>query len=119
MESASDDVKVLRSLLEKSEKIIARLRDEKESFRKLYELVTLELERLKRKLFEQKAEKVTTTQFDLLFAPVEEALANAEDGDKEALEKTMTVPLTNCISWRGLRPSKRRKVIRKKADDES
>ncbi|MCP4501549.1 MAG: IS66 family transposase [Deltaproteobacteria bacterium] len=90
MESASDDVKVLRSLLEKSEKIVARLRDEKESFRKLYELVTLELERLKRQLFGQKAEKVPTTQLDLLFAPVEEALAKTEDGDKEALEKTMS-----------------------------
>ena len=58
----------------------ARQEAEQEQFRKLYALVQMELERLKRQLFGKKAEKVNPAQVQLAFAPVLEALARAREG---------------------------------------
>lgn len=57
-----------------------RAEHERNEFRKLYLLVTLELERLKRQLFGQKAETVDPAQVQLAFAPVLEALERARGG---------------------------------------
>jgi transposase len=53
---------------------------ERNEFRKLYLLVTLELERLKRQLFGQKAETVDPAQIQLAFGPVLAALERARGG---------------------------------------
>jgi transposase len=57
---------------------------EREQYRKLYMLVLYELERLKRQLFGKKAETVDPTQVQLVFGPVFDALARAEQGDQDA-----------------------------------
>lgn len=57
-----------------------RAEHERNEFKKLYLLVTLELERLKRQLFGQKAETVDPAQVQLAFAPVLEALERARRG---------------------------------------
>ena len=57
---------------------------EREQFRKLYALVQMELERLKRQLFGKKAEKVNPAQVQLAFAPVLEALERAREGAEGA-----------------------------------
>ena len=57
-----------------------RAEHERNEFRKLYLLVTLELERLKRQLFGKKAETVDPAQVQLAFAPVLEALERAQGG---------------------------------------
>lgn len=59
-------------------------------FRKLYELVLLELERLKRQLFGQKAETVDPDQVQLAFAPVLEALERARTGSETAAEEVVS-----------------------------
>jgi len=61
-----------------------RAEHEREQYRKLYTLVLYELERLKRQLFGKKAETVDPTQVQLVFGPVFDALARAEQGDKGA-----------------------------------
>jgi len=61
-----------------------RAEHEREQYRKLYTLVLYELERLKRQLFGQKAETVDPTQVQLVFGPVFDALARAEQGDQGA-----------------------------------
>jgi transposase len=57
-----------------------RAEHERNEFKKLYVLVTLELERLKRQLFGQKAETVDPAQVQLVFGPVLEALERARTG---------------------------------------
>ena len=57
---------------------------EREQYRKLYMLVLYELERLKRQLFGKKAETVDPAQVQLVFGPVFDALARAEQGDQGA-----------------------------------
>lgn len=57
---------------------------EREQYRKLYMLVLYELERLKRQLFGKKAETVDPAQVQLVFGPVFDALARAEQGDRGA-----------------------------------
>ena len=54
---------------------VAHLKDEMENYRKLYELATLELERLRRNLFGQKAEHVDANQLQLAFAQLAPELA--------------------------------------------
>ena len=61
-----------------------RSEHEREQYRKLYTLVLYELERLKRQLFGKKAETVDPTQVQLVFGPVFDALARAEQGDQGA-----------------------------------
>jgi hypothetical protein len=61
-----------------------RAEHEREQYRKLYTLVLYELERLKRQLFGKKAETVDPTQVQLVFGPVFDALARAEQGDEGA-----------------------------------
>lgn len=63
-----------------------RAEHERNEFRKLYELVLLELERLKRQLFGKKAETVDPAQVQLAFAPVLEALERARAGEATAAE---------------------------------
>lgn len=53
---------------------------ERNEFRKLYLLVTYELERLKRQLFGQKAETVDPAQVQFVFGPVLAALEKARGG---------------------------------------
>ena len=57
-----------------------RAEHERNEFKKLYNLVLLELERMKRQLFGQKAETVDPAQVQLAFGPVLEALENARAG---------------------------------------
>jgi transposase len=57
-----------------------RAEHERNEFKKLYLLVSLELERLKRQLFGKKAETVDPAQVQLAFAPVLEALERARSG---------------------------------------
>ena len=57
-----------------------RAEHEREQYRKLYMLVLYELERLKRQLFGKKAETVDPAQVQLVFGPVFDALARAEQG---------------------------------------
>ena len=61
---------------------------EKEAYRKLYTLVKLELERIKRQMFGQKAEKVSAEQIAMTFAPVLDALERAANGDDDAAKET-------------------------------
>src|SRR3990172_8707581 len=61
-----------------------RAEHERNEFRKLYELVLLELERMRRQLFGQKAETVDPAQVQLAFAPVLEALDRARAGGEAA-----------------------------------
>lgn len=63
----------LRARAEKAE-------HERNEFKKLYLLVTYELERLKRQLFGKKAETVDPAQVQLAFAPVLAALERARGG---------------------------------------
>jgi len=57
-----------------------RAEHERNEFKKLYLLVTLELERLKRQLFGKKAETVDPAQVQLAFGPVLDALERARGG---------------------------------------
>lgn len=59
---------------------VERAEHERNEFRKLYLLVSLELERLKRQLFGKKAETVDPAQVQLAFGPVLEALERARGG---------------------------------------
>lgn len=64
-----------------------RAEHERNEFRKLYNLVLLEIERLKRQLFGKKAETVDPAQVQMAFAPVLEALERARtDGSAQAGE---------------------------------
>jgi hypothetical protein len=67
-----------------------RAEHERNEFKKLYELVLLELERLKRQLFGQKAETVDADQVQLAFAPVLEALERARIGSEAAAEEVVS-----------------------------
>jgi transposase len=64
-----------------------RAEHERNEFRKLYDLVLLELERMKRQLFGQKAETVDPAQVQLAFGPVLEALEKACAGGEGAAEQ--------------------------------
>jgi transposase len=64
-----------------------RAEHERNEFRKLYDLVLLELERMKRQLFGQKAETVDPAQVQLAFGPVLEALEKARTGGEGAAEQ--------------------------------
>jgi len=67
-----------------------RAEHERNEFKKLYELVLLELERLKRQLFGQKAETVDPDQVQLAFTPVLEALERARTGSEAAAEAVVS-----------------------------
>jgi transposase len=76
----------LRARAEKAE-------HERNEFRKLYLLVTYELERLKRQLFGKKAETVDPAQVQLAFGPVLQALERARGGglaEAEAVESELS-----------------------------
>jgi transposase len=76
----------LRARAEKAE-------HERNEFRKLYQLVTFELERLKRQLFGKKAETVDPAQVQLAFGPVLAALEKARGGglaEVEAVESELS-----------------------------
>jgi transposase len=90
-----DDIKSRIAMLEAELASVRRAHDlqaemreraehEREQYRKLYMLVLYELERLKRQLFGKKAETVDPTQVQLVFGPVFDALARAEQGDQGA-----------------------------------
>ena len=64
-----------------------RAEHERNEFRKLYALVLLELERMKRQLFGRKAETVDPAQVQLAFGPVLEALEKARAGGQGAAEQ--------------------------------
>jgi transposase len=73
----------LRARAEKAE-------HERNEFRKLYLLVTYELERLKRQLFGKKAETVDPAQVQLAFGPVLAALEKARGGGLAEVEAVET-----------------------------
>lgn len=57
---------------------------ERDEYRKIYEFTLLELERLRRQLFGQKAEKVDPTQLALAFAAIEKRLAELRELEQGA-----------------------------------
>jgi transposase len=92
----------LREALQREMVARADAEQAKESFRKLYESVLLELARLKRQLFGQKAERVDPAQFQLAFGSVLDALARAKEDEEgararlqEELEKLRKKAQTN------------------------
>ncbi|MDI1484514.1 transposase [Polyangium sp. y55x31] len=58
--------------------MIPRGRHERDEYRKLYELASIELERLRRHIFGRKAEQVDPAQTQLAFNAVVEALGGLE-----------------------------------------
>lgn len=86
-----------------------RAEHERNQFKKLYELVLLELERLKRQLFGQKAETVDPGQVQLVFAPVLEALERARIGSEAAAEEVVS-------ELERLRERAKAEVARRKAE---
>ena len=86
-----------------------RAEHERNEFKKLYELVLLELERLKRQLFGQKAETVDPDQVQLAFAPVLEALERARIGSEAAAEEVVS-------ELEKLRERAKAEVARRKAE---
>jgi len=86
-----------------------RAEHERNEFKKLYELVLLELERLKRQLFGQKAEAVNPDQVQLAFAPVLEALARARTGGEGTAEAVVS-------ELEKLRERAKAEVARRKAE---
>jgi transposase len=86
-----------------------RAEHERNEFKKLYELVLLELERLKRQLFGQKAETVDPDQVQLAFAPVLEALERARTGSEAAAEEVVS-------ELEKLRERAKAEVARRKAE---
>jgi hypothetical protein len=54
---------------------------ERDEYRKLYELVSLELDRVKRHLFGKKAEHVDAAQMQLAFASIAKMLGELPDRD--------------------------------------
>lgn len=75
----------LEDKLQKSEKKREKAEHERAQFEKLYSLVLFELERLKRQLFGQKAEKADPAQVQLAFEPVLDAMDRARNGEEGAL----------------------------------
>jgi len=86
-----------------------RAEHERNEFKKLYELVLLELERLKRQLFGQKAETVDPNQVQLAFAPVLEALERARTGGEAAAQEVVS-------ELEKLRERAQAEVLRRKAE---
>jgi transposase len=86
-----------------------RAEHERNEFRKLYLLVTLELERLKRQLFGKKAETVDPAQVQLAFGPVLDALERARGGGAAELEQVES-------ELARLRERAQLEVARRKAD---
>ena len=82
---------------------------ERNEFRKLYNLVLLELERMKRQLFGQKAETIDPAQVQLAFGPVLTALEQARAGGEGAAEQVES-------ELAKLRERAQAEVARRKAD---
>ena len=90
--SAEDRIRELEEKLARADAALARAAHERDEYRKLYELVTLELERVKRYLRAQnKSERVDAAQVQLAFAQVSdlvlpldlaEKIANDENADR-------------------------------------
>jgi transposase len=83
---------------------------ERNEFRKLYNLVFLELERMNRQLFGQKAEAVDPAQVQLAFGPVLEALEQARAGGGQAAAEQVESELAK------LRERAQAEVARRKAE---
>jgi transposase len=66
---------------------VSELTDQRDSYKKAYELVMLELERLRRGLFGRKAEKVDPAQIALVFEPFRKLLEEqAQKGNETATD---------------------------------
>ncbi|WP_437314734.1 hypothetical protein [Sorangium sp. So ce385] len=64
---------------------LARAAHERDEYRKLYELASIELERLRRHIFGQKAEHVDPGQMQLAFDAIVQMLAGAAPPDAGAV----------------------------------
>ncbi len=84
---------------------------ERNEYRKLYVLVTYELERLKRQLFGKKAEAVDPAQVQLFFGPVLDALERARTGGEA--ERTEVESQLESLRERARAEVARRKAERK------
>lgn len=82
-EEVSALIQSLRNSVETAENKRAKAEHERNEYKKLYELVLLELERLRRQLFGKKSERVADEQLVLQFMQVAEAVKAME----EKLEK--------------------------------
>jgi transposase len=74
------EIEALRAQLAAMTARAERAEHERNEFKKLYVLVTYEVERLKRQLFGKKAETVDPAQVQLVFGPVLDALERARTG---------------------------------------
>ena len=87
----SEEAQALIQSLQKSKE---KAEHERNEYRKLYELVLLELERLRRQLFGRKSERVADEQLALQFMQIAEAVRALE-------EKTEAEPMPNSVRRTG------------------
>ena len=77
-------IEQLQSLNQSLQESAQKSEHERNEYRKLYELVLLELERLRRQLFGKKSERVADEQLTLKFLEVAETLKALEEEEKPA-----------------------------------
>jgi len=83
--SAEERIRELEAKLARADAALAKAAHERDEYRKLYELVTLELERVKRYLRAQnKSERVDAAQVQLAFAQVADLMLPADLAEKIA-----------------------------------
>jgi len=78
---------VLTELLDENEKLreqVAKLVEERDRYRKLYDKLASEVALLRRQIFGQKAERVDASQMELALLPVLEAMGRLQAGDLDA-----------------------------------
>jgi len=92
-------IEQLKDKLEKTEQKLEKSEHERNEYRKLYELVHLELERIRRHLFGKKSERVVDEQMTLSFLQISEQM--------KALEQEESSPAANS--------NRRKNKTRKKA----
>lgn len=107
------EIEALRAQLAAMTARAERAEHERNEFRKLYVLVTYELERLKRQLFGKKAETVDPAQVQLFFGPVLEALERARTGGEA--ERTEVESQLESLRERAREEVARRKAEKKDA----
>ena len=72
--SETTDLGALRDAVAELHTTVAQVTEQRDSYKKAYELAMLELERLRRNLFGKKAEKVDPAQIALVFEPIRRML---------------------------------------------
>jgi transposase len=83
LEARDAELNALSQRASELEKKLNRTSHEREEYRKLYELATLELERLRRHLFGRKSERVSPDQLAMSFEAVAQLLGAAEQSAEQ------------------------------------